>query len=143
MQEIWKDIKGYEGIYQVSNLGRVRSLDRIVNNRSYKGRIKVPSNSKGYKRVGLLYKRNVNYYSIHRLVAQAFIPNPNNYEIVNHKDENRGNNRVDNLEWCDSKYNNSYHNANIKRLLSRINYYMREQERYDIITKIEEIKKLL
>ena len=108
MNEIWKSIKGYEDIYQVSNLGRVKSLDReLWNGEGFfikKGRILKPRTSTNYNRVQLSGK---DYY-IHRLVAEAFIPNPNNLPQVNHKDENTRNNNADNLEWCTSKYNNNY-----------------------------------
>lgn len=105
-KEVWKDIgecKGYEdykGLYKVSNLGRVK------NNR---GLIKSPElNHKGYYRVQLYNKGKRKNKRINRLVALAFIPNPNNYPMVNHKDENKLNNRVSNLEWCTNKYNCNY-----------------------------------
>jgi hypothetical protein len=109
VQEIWKDIKGYEGIYQISNLGRVKSLPRWVRNRSgkyiTKEKILAPIKTrKGYLNVHLQSKG----YSVHRLVAKAFIPNPLNLPQVNHKDENKENNSVNNLEWCTNKYNASY-----------------------------------
>lgn len=114
MTEIWKDIEGFEG-YQVSNIGRVRSLDRdiliqtpqgtIYKSRK-KGHILTPSKDKdGYLQVGLYHSK---HGKIHRLVATAFIENPNGYKCVNHKDENKQNNRVDNLEWCTKTYNNLY-----------------------------------
>lgn len=105
-QEIWKDIVGYEGIYQVSNLGRVKSLERIVIDK--KGSKKIVSeaiksqhdNGNGYMFVGL-WKDNKSYnIYVHRLVAIAFIPNPEFKETVNHKDFNRSNNNIDNLEWA-------------------------------------------
>ena len=106
-KQIWKDIPGYEGKYQVSNTGKVRSLN-------YRGtgktKILKPSthHRDGYKRV-VLYKNDKQYYYlVHRLVAQAFIPNPNNYPVVNHKDENPANNAVWNLEWCTMDYNIDY-----------------------------------
>ena len=113
MEEIWKDIEGYEGLYQVSNFGRVKSLERWRkgNGKSVlvKGKIKCPrDNGRGYYVVNL-YKNNqrkVEY--IHRLVAMAFIPNPNNLPQVNHKSEIKNDNSVGNLEWCSCKYNNSY-----------------------------------
>ncbi len=115
MKEIWKDIEGYEGLYQVSNLGRVKSLKSYKNG---KNGIKIPKQEKilknslvkrtGYYRVSL--SRNGAFISqqVHRLVAKAFIPNPAGYSQINHKDENKSNNVVNNLEWCDSKYNNNY-----------------------------------
>ena len=122
MQEIWKDVKGFEGFYQVSNLGRVRSLDRIAvsENRStqkIKGAIKkVKVGKNGYYMVMFYKDSKYKCAYVHRLVAQAFIPNPDNLPQVNHKDEIRTNNCVDNLEWCDSKYNNNY-GTKIDRLM--------------------------
>lgn len=112
MEEFWKDVKGFEGVYQVSNLGRVKSVRRNIILKNSIAR-------NGYKRV-LLCTNNIqkNYY-IHRLVAMAFIPNPNNYPIVNHKDENPQNNSVGNLEWCTQKYNINYGTGIAKRARSR------------------------
>lgn len=108
--EIWKDIKDYEGLYQVSNLGRVKSLDRIDSNKHpIKERLlKCGKVDGGYLAVALCKNGKYKTFLIHRLVAQAFIPNPNNLPQVNHKDENKHNNCVQNLEWCDQKYNNNY-----------------------------------
>ena len=124
MQEVWKDIKGYEGLYQVSNKGRVRSLDRKdwmhVSNcyRKLKGKILKPGhNTWGYQQVQLsdaLGGKKGKRVSVHRLVACAFIPNPNEYPCVNHKDCNKDNNSVDNLEWCTHEYNNNYGDHNKK-----------------------------
>lgn len=115
MEEIWKDIKGYEGLYQVSNLGRVRSLDRIVvysrNNaiHLHKGKVLIPTlNSFGYCRLNL-YKNGKNKnVAIHQLVAQAFISNPNNLPQINHRNEIKTDNRVENLEYCTAKENQNY-----------------------------------
>ena len=107
-KEIWKDIKDYEGIYQISNIGRIKSLDRYCNNRLIKGKILSPHLAKGYLKINLYKNGKSKHFAIHSLVAEAFIPNPNNYPEVNHKDENKENNNVDNLEWCDSKYNCNY-----------------------------------
>ena len=125
MQEIWKEIEGYEGLYEVSNLGRVRSLDReqfqIGNGgsyfkRIYKGRIlKFKIDYHGYYRVHLSVNGERKHYLVHRLVAEAFIPNPNNLPCVNHKDEDKTNNSVDNLEWCDVAYNNAYNGLHSRR----------------------------
>lgn len=106
MEEIWKDIKGFEGIYQISNLGNVKSYDKhIKNGNGYavrKGKQLKPNLTKGgYYSVHLyIGQRKREPKLIHRLVAEQFLPNPNNYPQVNHKDENKLNNRVDNLEWC-------------------------------------------
>lgn len=110
MKEIWKDKKDYEGLYQVSNLGRAKSLDRYVKGKGHslqfkKGRILKPMKDKnGY----LTVKLGNRTFILHRLVAETFLPNPNNYKEVNHKDENKTNNVVSNLEWCDRKYNVNY-----------------------------------
>lgn len=101
MEEIWKDIEGYEGLYQVSNLGRVRSLRRNI---IFKNRIE----RSGYEGVYLYKNKGYKYFLIHRLVANAFISNPDNLPQVNHKDENKLNNCISNLEWCDCKYNQNY-----------------------------------
>ena len=119
MQEIWKDIAGYEGYYQVSKLGRVRSLDRDIiyadgRHYHYKGKVLKFGNCKGYSFVNLYKESKKLNCRVCRLVAMHFIENPNNLLQVNHNDENIKNDRVDNLEWCDAKYNNSY-GTHIKR----------------------------
>lgn len=112
--EEWREIKGYEGIYQVSSLGRVRSLDRKVKfsdgrERKYGNKILSSKlSNRGYLMVTLWRNRNSQRLAIHRLVAKAFIPNPDNLPQVNHKDENKTNNRANNLEWCTNQYNNQY-----------------------------------
>ncbi len=108
--EVWKDIEGYEGLYQVSDLGRVRSLDREdAQGHHIKGVVLAGSlNGKGYLRVGLFRDGDVEYKSIDRLAAKAFLDNPDNLPQVNHKDENKTNNAVSNLEWCTALYNNTY-----------------------------------
>jgi len=113
MEEVWKDIPGYEGVYQVSNQGNVRSLDREVkcknSVRFYKGRmLSQCKDDKGYYRVLLAVAGEHKSCQIHRLVASAFIPNPNNLPEVNHKDENPSNNSIENLEWCSKVYNLAY-----------------------------------
>ena len=123
MVEIWKDIKGYENLYQVSNLGNIKRLkrcDRKSNNyfsfEDYKDEKKlkpIPHKNK-YLFVCLSKDGKKKVYSIHRLVAETFIPNDNNYKCINHKDENRQNNNINNLEWCDYKYNSNYGARNIK-----------------------------
>ena len=117
MDEVWKAIKGYEGLYEVSDWGRVRSLGRFVNakngsKRWVKGKMLEPQLAgMGYYTVQLGLK-NSKY--IHRLVAEAFIPNPNNYPEVNHKDENKLNNKIGTLEWCPHRYNLSYGTCNAR-----------------------------
>ena len=106
MTEIWRDIKGYEGLYQVSNLGNVRRLVgfRCRNERIIKPRKK----ANGYLQVILQDNGIKKCVHIHRLVAEAFIPNTDNLPEVNHIDEDKTNNRVSNLEWCTRKYNAEY-----------------------------------
>ena len=106
MEEIWRDIKGYEGKYMVSNLGRAKSLN--YNNTGKEGIMKPQDNGDGYLFVQLCKDGKVKNCRINRLVAMAFLPNPNNLPEVNHKDENTKNNRVDNLEWCTRQYNVDY-----------------------------------
>lgn len=116
MTEEWRSIEGYEGLYEVSSYGRVRSLDRYeINNLGYKRLLKGKILSPGIKKDGyfIVSLKNKNF-RVHRLVAQAFIPNPEGLPQVNHKDEDKSNNNVDNLEWCDSKYNNNYGTARIR-----------------------------
>lgn len=112
MREEWRDIENYKGLYQVSNMGNVKSLERTVWN-SGKGcyktvheRILKPRKNRcGYPYVNLCKDGNVKTYTIHRLVAQAFMPNPQSLPQVNHIDENKENNHVDNLEWVTCKEN--------------------------------------
>lgn len=108
MEEEWRPVKGYEGLYEVSNMGRVKSLHTsqgII--------LKQCMNTKGYMGIDLYKNGTRNMKMVHRLVATAFIRNPNNYEVVNHKNGNKKNNTVDNLEWCTSSYNtkHAYHNG--------------------------------
>ena len=119
--EIWKDIKGYEGLYQVSNLGNVKVLQKWNGARGkhfYEPceKILTPTdNGYGYSIVGLRKKHSRKNYYVHRLVAEAFIPNPNDYPQINHKDYNRKNNNVDNLEWCTPKQNTQYSSVNMRK----------------------------
>lgn len=108
MKEIWKDIEGFEDKYQISNLGNIKSLKDSKGNKREKI-LKLQKDNKGYLRIQLF--KGGKYYTkiVHRLVAIAFIPNPENKPQVNHiKEFEKDNNRVDNLEWCDNKYNCNY-----------------------------------
>ena len=122
--ELWKDIEGFEGLYQVSTWARVRSLDRYVTGNCgvkyfRKGEIKKPNiNKYGYKRISLSKDGKQKKIFLHCLVAEAFIPNPDNLPCVNHKDEVKTNNRRWNLEWCSSEYNKHYGTA-IKRRVEK------------------------
>lgn len=112
MEEIWKPIKGFEGLYEISNLGRVKALERKKNcNRGY-GTIKEhfmkPNNygTNDYYRVPLTNREHIKkYYLVHRLVAENFIENPKKLPQVNHKDGNKANNVLTNLEWCTASFN--------------------------------------
>lgn len=106
IKEIFKDIEGYENLYQISNHGRVKSLG---NDKTRKEKIlKLTKYNNGYLMVILSKQGKVKHFLVHRLVSEAFIPNPDNLSCVNHKDENKMNNTIQNLEWCDYKYNNNY-----------------------------------
>lgn len=100
--EKWSDVKGYEGLYQVSNFGRIKSM---VNNASRRKRVLNPYDHNGYRRINLYKNNKCKKLYIHRLVAEEFIPNVNNYPEVNHIDGNKSNNNIKNLEWCTSSQN--------------------------------------
>lgn len=102
MEEVWKPVKGYEGIYEVSSLGRVRKVAT--------GLILHQSNCGGYRHVSLKGKSE----SVHRLVAKAFLPNPGMLPEINHRDEDKANNCVDNLEWCNHSYNIRYNDLQLR-----------------------------
>ena len=127
--ENWKDIKGYEGFYQVSNLGRVKSLERDVYN--YRGTLinhieeKILASSLdryGYQCVNLYKNGEGKKMRVHRLVAEAFIPNPENKPMVNHKNEVKSDNFVENLEWCDAQYNINFGTRTARMIKNRKSY---------------------
>lgn len=144
MEEVWKDVTGYEGFYKVSNYGRVKSVDREIISKNgdvrlLKGSIRKSSNnSKGYQHITLSKDNNQRTVFVHRLVAESFIPNPNKLPIVNHIDGDKSNNIVTNLEWVNNSQNiihaleiglnNSYHDNNDDIL-----------EKEPVITKKEKI----
>ena len=114
MKEEWRMCKGFEPFYMVSNCGRVKSVAVYSNkyqkilNRPVEKMKHIETTRDGYKRVLISYYGKHYHCSMHRLVAQAFIENPNNYPCINHKDENKSNNVHTNLEWCSASYNNAY-----------------------------------
>lgn len=114
MQEIWKDIQGWEGIYQVSNLGKIKSLKRQTKNQFGKEDAirKLDKTKNGYLLVMLRDGCKNKNVAVHRLVAQAFLANPHNYPVINHIDGVKTNNVLENLEWCTYSYN-SKHNYKI------------------------------
>ena len=137
--EVWKDIVGYEGLYQVSNLGRVKSLKRKV----YAGRNRMrwqyerilsnnKTNGNGYIVVSLNKESKSKNKYVHRLVAEAFLENPNNYKYINHKDQNTFNNNVNNLEFCTAQYNSTYRDAHIKRGLKHRNNLVNSKKVYQL-----------
>jgi len=122
--EEFRAVKDYEGYYEISNLGRLKSLSRLVrcngklNSKMKKTKEKIMSpvlDKDGYVDIIMQNKGMFKHGKIHRLVAFAFIPNPKNYKYINHKNEIKDDNNVINLEWCTQKYNNSYNNGMVKR----------------------------
>lgn len=139
LNEIWKPVKGYEGLYEVSNLGNVRSLDRYVmhGNRCclLKGKpiVSFP-NSRGYLRATLYKNGQGKKYFVHRLVAETFIPNPNNLPCIDHIDRNYLNNSTDNLRWCTQKENM---NNPLTRKYASIKIWTKEANEKGLATKIK------
>ena len=140
MEEIWKGLSGIVENgenYEISNFGRIRSIDRITTfkdgrKKFEKGKILKPcKNTKGYLQIKLYKNGKYKTNRIHRLVALAFIPNPNNLYEINHKDECKENNNVNNLEWCDTSYNANY-GTRTKRSIKKL----KEKNHYDKIAKI-------
>lgn len=124
MVEVWKTIEGFEGLYEVSNTSKIRSVDHFVKcnsgKRLIKGKeLKPCDRGNGYMFVTLGKDGKQYNMSLHRAVAQAFIPNPENLPEINHKDENPANNLLDNLEWCDRTYNNNYGTRTLRASISK------------------------
>lgn len=134
--EVWKDVVGYEGRYKVSNYGRVKSLAR-----SFKAGflfihradfiLKYNKSNLGYFRVFLFIGKNKKMFSVHRLIALAFIPNPNNLPYINHKNEDKRDNRIENLEWCTAKYNTNYGTARERGIINRMRLYSKTICQYE------------
>lgn len=148
--EIWKDIKGYEGVYQVSNYGNVRSLKKWdLNKRAFidaETLIKPTDNGNGYDIIGLrIITKRKNFY-VHRLVAETFIDNPMGLKYVNHKDYDKKNNCVDNLEWCTQKDNIAHsliHMRKPKKTKSKVTnekgiYYRASKNHYRVVINKKE-----
>jgi hypothetical protein len=124
--EIWKSVVGYEGYYEVSDVGNVRRCARTYTNKGCNGKSFLPqrnknlsSDKRGYKRVMLFKDMQHKTYQVHRLVGFAFIPNPGNKPEINHIDGNASNNEVSNLEWCTSKENKEHFSKYLLPLMNR------------------------
>lgn len=149
-EEIWKNIRNYEDYYEVSNFGRVRSKNRIIEqeckgkkvNFTYKGSIlKQQLINSGYYVVSLSKSSIQKKFLVHRLVAETFLDNPKNYSQINHVDENKLNNNLDNLEWCNAKYNILYNNRAIKigrKLGKKVFVYDKEHKLIHIFNSSKE-----
>lgn len=118
--EIWKEIPGFEGRYEASSNGSIRGISSLLEK-------KQKINRDGYLRVNLNVNGKPKTYTVHRLVASTFIPNPNCLPMINHKDENKLNNCIDNLEWCDNKYNTTYGNTISKRVASLLEWKAKDK----------------
>ena len=138
--EIWKDVAGFEGLYQVSNMGSVKRIahDTTTSNNKIlhlpEKKLKPGKLNSGYLYVQLHDLNGKQHLkTIHRLVAQAFVPNPGNLPIVNHKDENKLNNNASNLEWCTHQYNNVYNDVN-----KRISATLKGRRAHNAVAVIDE-----
>lgn len=131
MEEVWKDVPGYEGLYKISNMGQVFSLrsNRCLSQHPVKGGYLLVKLPPGKKRLWL----------VHRLVAMTFIPNPDNLPEVNHKDENATNNHVENLEWCTRKYNAHYGTA-LQRMAATNSKPVKQIKDGEVVRIYESIK---
>jgi hypothetical protein len=148
--EEWRDIRGYEGLYQVSNEGRVRSLDRVIRKingrqQTYKGRILSPIKHKCSKQQEGTYYNHYyltkdgkqKWFEVHRLVAEAFIPNPHAYTVVHHKNHNPQDNRAENLEWINNEEHNAIHQTD--RITAVVEKLSKTVFQYDLYGKLVRI----
>lgn len=131
--EIWKSIDGYEGIYEVSNLGRIR---KVVD-----GSIVHQSNCQGYKMVGLYKNKKAHSFGVHRLVAYAFCDGYEDGKMVNHKNECKFDNRAENLEWCNNSYNVTYNDAQLKGQMSAATRPQLNDKRKEIGRTLRQLRK--
>ena len=141
MHELWKDIKDYEGIYQISNSGNIKSVPR----KGTKGGLLKPFEDKdGYLCIGLNKYDKRKTFKVHRLVAMAFVPNIDNLPEVNHKDENKANNHAENLEWCDHDYNSNYgtRGERIAKALSKAIYSVDEHGNIEYFNSINDAQRI-
>lgn len=150
--EIWKDVENYEGLYKISNHGRVKVLKKWdVNKKEFVGSEKIltpTDNGHGYLIVSFSKNRKKKNYYVHRLVAEAFIDNPDNKKIVNHKDFNKRNNHFSNLEWCTQKENVNYSASrmrhrkqyNASKTGEKYIYFRKERNEYRIVVDKKEYK---
>ncbi len=131
VEELWKPVSGYEGLYEVSNHGRMRSLARNTTS----GKILSPVFTwQGYARVHLWKNGKAKYHAVHRIVAEAFIPNPEGKPMVNHIDENKSNNHAGNLEWV-THIENCYHGTGIQRMSKALTNHPRKSKQVAMYTK--------
>lgn len=140
MIEVWKDIPSYEGLYQASNLGRIKSFAR---NSTRGGVLKQVDRGVGYYKVTLCKGGKTKQFNVHSIIAAVFLPNPNNYKYVDHIDENRKNNRIDNLQWCTAKQNLYFRDGVYRRAITRRGKDKRVISQYSLAgKKIKEFKTL-
>ena len=132
MEKIWEDIPNYEGLYKINSKGDVLNIKR---NRL----MKKAKDKDGYEILSLTKNSQRKQYKIHRLVAETYIPNPNNYLYINHINEIKGDNRVENLEWCSASYNNLYGNR-MKKIKKRVGRYDKHGNLLEIFDSVREAK---
>lgn len=148
MKEVWIDIKGYEGLYQVSNLGNIKSLSREIRvsdklggyRKKAESLMRLEACKNGYLRVLLTKNNNGKHFLVHRLVAEAFLPNLQNMPQINHKDENKANNNVDNLEWCDAKYNSNYGARTVRTSIAKFKPVKQYDMQGNLIREYDSLK---